>query len=69
MTKKEAWEEFKRDILPMVEAEERKDGFGHHRDRPRRAEAWNNFTDALCKAKRIRREQYDLWAHPRELGS
>lgn len=28
-------------------------------DRPMRAEAWNNFTDALCKSRRITRRQYE----------
>ena len=33
-------------------------------DKPMRAEAWNNFTDALCKARRITMKQYESWSHP-----
>lgn len=33
-------------------------------DRPMRAEAWNNFTDALCKERRISMRQYETWTHP-----
>lgn len=29
-----------------------------------RAEAWNNFTDELCKSRRISAKQYDTWTHP-----
>jgi len=27
-------------------------------------EAWNNFTDALCKYRQITDRQYDTWDNP-----
>ena len=33
-------------------------------DRPMRAEAWNNYTDQLCKERRITMKQYETWTHP-----
>lgn len=65
MTKHEAWLEFEEFHLPAIEATERGRG---HRDRPMRAEAWNNYTDALCKDGRITPRQYETWIHPRALG-
>jgi len=61
MTKREAVIEFKRDILPLVRETYEQDG---RVDRPARAEAWNNWTDALCKDKRITPKQYETWGHP-----
>lgn len=58
MTKNEAVEQFKREVLPAVAA---KYGRG---DRPALAEAWNNWTDALCKEGRITERQYSTWTHP-----
>jgi hypothetical protein len=29
-----------------------------------RREAWNNFTDALCKSRQITERQYETWAAP-----
>jgi hypothetical protein len=58
MTKSEAIEEFKADVLPVVVA---KYGTG---DKPALAEAWNNWTDALCKEGRITLWQYENWTHP-----
>ena len=55
MTRREALIEFKRYILPFVRTN----------DKPARAEAWNNFTDALCKSGRISIQQYETWGHPR----
>lgn len=33
-------------------------------DKPWRAEAWNNFTDYLCKDGLITMKQYETWCHP-----
>jgi len=30
----------------------------------RRREAWNNFTDYLCKDRQITERQYDTWTNP-----
>ena len=27
-------------------------------------EAWNNFTDSLCKDRQISSHQYDTWTNP-----
>ena len=29
-----------------------------------RREAWNNFTDALCKDRQITPRQYETWTNP-----
>jgi hypothetical protein len=62
MTKREAEAEYKRDILPWVKATYERDG---RIDIPARAEAWNQYTDALCKDRRITLRQYETWMHPR----
>lgn len=62
MTKREAVAEYKREILPAVKAQYERDG---RIDGPARAEAWNNWTDALCKDGRITMRQYETWTHPR----
>lgn len=54
MTRREALIEFKRYILPFVRAN----------DRPARAEAWNNWTDSLCKEGVITTKQYETWVGP-----
>ncbi len=66
MTKKEAWEDFRENILPSIVESERGRG---HKDRPMRAEAWNNYTDALQKDGQITERQCASWTHPRGLGS
>lgn len=59
MTKQEAFAEFNE----SNPAEVFRDARGHI-DRPMRAEAWNNFTDMLCKSRRITMRQYETWTHP-----
>jgi hypothetical protein len=61
MTRREALTEFKRTILPLVQARHERNGVI---DRPARREAWNNWTDALCKEGRITMKQYETWAAP-----
>jgi hypothetical protein len=61
MTKAEAVAAFKRDVLPGVRAAYEQDG---RTDHPARAEAWNNFTDALCKERVITPRQYSSWSNP-----
>ena len=58
MTKKEALAEFKRDVLPAVIQR-----YGKN-DVPAKCEAWNDWTDALCKERRITSSQYSTWANP-----
>lgn len=59
MTKAQAKAEF--DELCPPETFKRGNG---RIDRPMRAEAWNNFTDQLCKERRITSKQYSTWTHP-----
>lgn len=58
MTKTEAIAEFKSEVLPYVLAK-----YGPN-DKPAKREAWNDWTDALCKEGRITAKQYDTWAGP-----
>ena len=62
MTKREAFKLFQESFPPQTFT--RFDRNGLHTDKPMRDEAWNNFTDALCKDKQITRKQYETWTHP-----
>ena len=62
MTKAQAVAEFKEWVLPAIREKYEQDG---KRDVIARSEAWNNFTDALCKEERITAKQYETWDHPR----
>jgi hypothetical protein len=57
----DAVEEFKSLIMPLVQRTYEKDG---HVDRPARREAWNNWTDSLCKDGIISDWQYENWSQP-----
>lgn len=54
MTKKEVVKIFDRDIRRGIPSN----------DKPMLAEAWNNFTDALCKSGQITLKQYETWTTP-----
>ncbi len=56
---------FEADILPMVQEHFEQDG---EPDWPARREAWNNWTDSLCKDRLISDWQYENWTHPRCCG-
>jgi len=58
VTKREAIKLFKTEILPLVRAKYETDGVVDH---PARAEAWNNWTEALCKRSLITPRQYETW--------
>lgn len=60
MTKTEAQKLFRANVMPGIFASE-KGGFIDH---PMRCEAWNNFTDALCKNGDITMKQYESWDTP-----
>lgn len=62
MTKQEAVEMFKEEVLPYVKQMYEQDG---ERDVIARSEEWNNFTDWLCKEGYITSHQYETWTHPR----
>jgi len=57
----QAVETFTRDILPCIQREHEQDG---EPDIPARSEAWNNWTDSLCKSNAISDWQYENWSHP-----
>ncbi len=61
MTKKQAVAEYRETVLPAVRQQYERDG---RIDKPARAEAWNNFTDYLCKSGQITMRQYETWGHP-----
>ena len=66
MTRDEAIEEFQRDMLPFLILDEARwqGGEWSHVDAAHRREAWNNWTDALCKDRRISDWQYENWSQP-----
>jgi len=58
MTKKEAWALFRKMLICA---------FGKYFDRsdiPALREAWNNYTDSLCKGGEISSRQYETWTNP-----
>jgi hypothetical protein len=59
MTKREALSEFRAYVLPHVVATYGAD------DRVAISEAWNDWTDALCKEGRITLRQDETWVGPR----
>jgi hypothetical protein len=61
MTKKQALATFRAEVLPGVRAAYERDG---RADTVARREAWNNWTDALCKDRQITSRQYDSWDNP-----
>lgn len=58
MTKSEVLKQFKAEVLPAVVAKYGDD------DRVAKAEAWNNYTDSLCKDRQITAKQYSNWTNP-----
>lgn len=60
-TKAQVERSFRETILPCVRERFEQDGAA---DYPARSEAWNNFTDALCKDGAITSHQYNTWSHP-----
>jgi hypothetical protein len=57
-TKTEVLREFRENILPAIVQQYGKD------DHIAIREAWNNYTDALCKDGVISSHQYDSWTNP-----
>jgi hypothetical protein len=51
-------ESFKMDILPLIAEQYEQDGIP---DRPARHEAFNDYTDSLCKDEQITDEDYNDW--------
>ena len=61
MTRDQAIEIFDNHVLPVVIQLHEKDG---QFDEPARSEAWNNWTDAMCKDGQISDWQYETWTPP-----
>ena len=57
----QACEIFTSEHLPQIRAEYEQDG---EPDIPARCEAWNDWTDAMCKDRQISDWQYNNWSHP-----
>jgi len=64
LTRQQAIEQFKEDILPEIKEIETSQGQVDTKDIPLRCEAWNNWTDSLCKNGVISDWQYENWTHP-----
>ena len=63
------WEDavriFERDFLPGIRMTEKRNNGGRcWVDSCMRREAWNNWTDSLCKDGRISDWQYENWSQP-----
>ena len=61
----DAVECFNCEILRYVEKQHEQDGIP---DWPARREAWNNWTDSLCKDGQISDWQYENWSQPKSCG-
>ena len=55
---------FEEYIMPAILKTEQENGFTRYADLPMRREAWNNYTDALCKDGEISDWQYENWSQP-----
>lgn len=65
MTKAEAVYAFRKYVMPTIWViEQRQCG---RKDLPLRDQAWNDYTDRLCKDGRITDWQYNNWTHPRPM--
>ncbi len=60
MTWEQACEQFESEVFPYAQAQYEQDGVP---DWPARREAWNNWTDSLCKNGQISDWQYANWSH------
>ena len=61
MTFAQACERFTAELLPLIQEAYEQDG---EPDYPARCEAWNDWTDAMCKDQQISDWQYMNWGHP-----
>jgi len=61
----DAVEEFNAHVLPVVKMDFEQDG---QIDECARSEAWNNWTDFLCKNREISDWQYENWSQPASCG-
>ena len=61
MTKPEADRMFAEHVMPYVVGQYEQDGIP---DYPARSQAWNDWTDSLCKDGLITGRQYNDWLAP-----
>ena len=61
MTWEQACRQFEDWHMPVIKRAFEQDGVP---DWPARSEAWNNWTDHLCKNKEISDWQNENWSHP-----
>lgn len=61
LTKRQALDMFRSEVLPSIRSEYEQD---RRVDAVARREAWNNFTDMLCKDRQITLKQYESWDNP-----
>ena len=64
ITWKQAVSDFEECYMPGIIQKEQENGFTRYADLPMRREAWNNYTDALCKDGMISDWQYNNWSQP-----
>lgn len=57
MTKQQAQQEFTHNIKPYIIKR-------YPNDKPALRQAWNDFTDNLCKQGHITLKQYETWTSP-----
>ena len=62
---RQAVEQFDTELLPMIKLMYEQDGIP---DWPARREAWNNWTDSLCKDGVISDWQYKNWSQSPKCG-
>jgi len=65
VTKAQAVAEWREYVLPAVKERYEQGG---RPDYVARSEEWNNWTDSLCKDRRITTHQYETWSHTSECG-
>lgn len=61
MRRADAVRVFEEETMPLLRLLYEQDGVP---DMPVRCEAWNNWTDSLCKSRKISDWQYANWSHP-----
>jgi len=60
----QAVEQFNECYMPRIRGTEQLFGRANYPDLPMRREAWNNYTDSLCKNRLISDWQYENWSQP-----
>jgi len=62
MTKKQALQQWKSDVLPLIKEKYERDNII---DFVARRESWYDYTNWLCDSGHITVAQYDMWMPPR----